>query len=129
MRNKNVWLINLSMMGYVGCIQGMIGYLPLYLRSFKEWQPTSADGALAVFTGFSTLGAIPISLLSDRLGRRKYFILVIVTIAILGVGLLSIADGIFIWGILIMVGIGRDSLVALVSTSVVESEGIGAKYS
>lgn len=127
--NKNVWLISLAMVGYVGCIQGVIGYLPLYLRDFQEWRPTSADGALAAFTGFSTACAIPISLLSDKLGRRKSLILLIITITAIGVGLLSVADGIMIWGIIIIIGIGRDGLVALVSTSTVESEGIGAKYS
>jgi len=63
--NKNVWLISLAMLGYMGCIEGMSGYLPLYLREFKGWLPASADGSLATFTGISTLGVIPISILSD----------------------------------------------------------------
>jgi predicted MFS family arabinose efflux permease len=127
--NKNLWLISLTMLGFSGCIQGMIGYLPLYLRDFKQWIPTSADGTLAAFTALSTLGALPISLLSDRLGRRKFFILPIITITLIGVGLLSVADGVFIWLLIILVGFGRDGVVALGFTSCIESEGIGVLYS
>ena len=127
--NKNVWLISLTMLGYIGCTEGMCGYLPLYLREFKEWLPASADGALATFTGVSTLGAIPISLLSDKLGRRKPIILSIITAAMIGVGLLSVAEGLIIWVVIILIGIGRDGLVALVVASTIDSKGIGVLYS
>lgn len=129
LHNKNVWLISLAMFGYIGCIDGMCGYLPIYLREFKEWMPANADSTLAAFTGVSTLGSIPISLLSDRLGRRKIFILPITTAAIIGVGLLSVADGIIIFIIIILIGIGRDGLMALATISTMESKGIGLLYS
>lgn len=128
LRNKNVWLISLGMLGYLGGTEGMCGYLPLYLREFKEWLPDSADGALAVFIGISTLGAIHISLFSDRLGRRKLIILFISTITIIGLGLLSIADGIIRWVIIVLIGIRRDGLVALVTASTIDSKGIGVLY-
>ena len=126
--NKNVWLISLGLLGYMGCIEGMCGYLPFYLREFKGWLPSSADGALATFTGISTLGALPISLLSDRLGRRKFFILSITTAGMIGVGLLSAADGWIIWIIMLMAGIGRDGLLALSNVFIIESKGIGVVY-
>jgi predicted MFS family arabinose efflux permease len=129
LHNKNVWLISLAMLGYMGCVEGMCGYLPLYLREFKEWLPASADGTLATFMGFSTIGAIPISMISDKLGWRKFLILPIITVTIISLGLLSIADGITIWVLIIVAGIGRDGLVALACTSTIESKGIGAKYS
>lgn len=128
-RNKNVWLISLGMFGYLGCTEGMNGYLPLYLREFKEWLPASADGTLATFMGVSTLGAIPISMLSDKLGWRKFFILIILTVTVISLGLLSVADRVIIWVLIIMAGIGRDGLVAMACTSTIESKGIGVKYS
>jgi predicted MFS family arabinose efflux permease len=127
--NKNVWLISLATMCYHGGIQGMCGYLPLYLRESKGWLSIRADGTLAAFTGVSTLGAIPISLLSDKLGRRKLLILSIIITSVIGVGLLSVADGIIIWIIIILVGIGRDSMIALANASNMDCEGIGARYS
>ncbi|MBN2062884.1 MAG: MFS transporter [Deltaproteobacteria bacterium] len=128
-RNKNVLLISFAMLGYMGCAEGMSGYLPIYLREFKGWLPASADGTLAAFMGFSTLGAVPISLLSDKLGRRKFLILLIMAITIIGLGLLSVADGIIIWILIIIIGFGRDGLVALACTSNIESNGIGVVYS
>jgi ACS family glucarate transporter-like MFS transporter len=129
MHNKNIWLISIASLGYAGCTEGMCGYLPLYLREFKEWLPASADGTLAMFSAVSTLGAIPISMLSDNLGKRKYFMLAIVMAAIIGVGLLSIAEGVIIWFIVILIGIGRDGLVALAAVSNINSKGIGLIYS
>ncbi|MBN2060198.1 MAG: MFS transporter [Deltaproteobacteria bacterium] len=129
LRNKNVWLISLATMCYHGCIQGMCGYLPFYLRESKGWLPASADGTLAAFTGVSTLGAVPISLLSDKFGRRKLLVLSIITVAIIGVGLLSVAEGFIVWAIIIMVGIGRDALIAMVNAANMDSKGIGSLYS
>jgi predicted MFS family arabinose efflux permease len=129
LRNKNAWLINLATMGYHGCIQGMCGYLPLYLREFKGWLPASADGTLATFTGVSTLGAIPISILSDKLGQRKLLLISIIITAIIGVGLLSIADVIIIWVIIILVGIGRDGFIAMANASTIDNKDIGTLYS
>ncbi|MBN2059441.1 MAG: MFS transporter [Deltaproteobacteria bacterium] len=128
LHNKHVWLISIGMLGYTACIEGMNGYLPLYLREFKGWLPASADGTLAAFMGFSTLGAVPISLLSDKIGLRKLFLLSIVTAAIVGVGLLSVADGLLIWVLMILVGVGRDGLIALSNATNIEDKGIGAQY-
>ena len=106
----------------------MNGYLPLYLRDVKGWLPAGADGTLALFTGISTLGAIPISLLSDKIGRRKVFNIIINFIAIIGVGMLSVADGMMIWIIILLVGIGRDGLIALSNASVMDCKGVGPIY-
>jgi ACS family glucarate transporter-like MFS transporter len=128
LRNKNVWVLSIALLGYTGCTEGICGYLPLYLREFKEWLPASADGTLATFNGVSTLAAIPMSLLSDKLGRRKLLLISISIVTIIGVGLLSIADGMIIWIIIIFVGMGRDAFMALVIASTIESEGIGVLY-
>ena len=58
---------------------------------------------LAAFAGVSTLGAIPISLVSNRVGRRKIFLIPLITIAIISIGSLSIADGVFMWVIVIKI--------------------------
>ena len=82
-----------------------------------------------MFSAVSTLGAIPISMLSDNLGKRKYFMLAIVMAAIIGVGLLSVAEGVIIWFIVILIGIGRDGLMAVSAASSIDSKGIGLTYS
>ena len=44
-RIRNVWLYGLTILGINGCIQGTLGYIPLYLRGLG-WPAVSADGAL-----------------------------------------------------------------------------------
>jgi cyanate permease len=67
---KSLWFIGLTLLGYSACIQGVIGYLPTYLRNIG-WTAAGADGTLAAFSAISTLGAVPLALLSDRIGLKK----------------------------------------------------------
>jgi cyanate permease len=124
---KAVWLLGLTMLGYAGCIQGMIGYLPLYLRE-SGWTVASADGTLAAFTGVSTLGAIPLALLTDRLGLKKAVLFPILLITIVGVALLPVVNIAMVWVLMIMVGLARDGFMAICLTMSTETEGVGAVY-
>ncbi len=125
---KAVWLLGLTVLGYSGCIQGMIGYLPLHLRE-SGWTVASADGTLAAFNGFSSLGAIPLALLSDRVGLRKAVALPVLLITVVGVALLSVVDNAMVWVLVIMVGVARDGSMGLYMTMGTETEGIGMAYS
>ncbi len=91
-RIRNVWLYGLAIFGIGGCIQGALGYLPLYLRGMG-WQPVSADGALSAFHMVSMLFCIPIALWSDRLGTRKKVLVGAALMVAAGVGLLSVVQG------------------------------------
>ena len=42
--------------------------------------------------------------------------------------MLSLGDGIVIWVIILLIGIGRDGLIALAVASIIDSEGIGLLY-
>jgi len=124
---KAIWLLGLTLFGYIGCIQGMVGYLPLYLREIG-WTATSADGTLAAFNGVSTLGAIPLALLANRLGLRKVVLFPVLLITIVGVALLPVVDNAMVWVLMIMVGIARDGFMAISFTMSIETEGIGVLY-
>ena len=52
----------------------------------------------------------------------------IIVTTILGIALLSVANGAIVWVIVIMVGIARDGFMALCSTVNVETRGIGVVY-
>jgi MFS family permease len=125
---KFVWLMGLVMLGYVGCVQGMSGYLPLYLRE-SGWTAVSADGTLAVFTGVGAIVAIPIAMWSDRLGSRKIIVIFGAMITALGMALLPLVDSAVVWIIMIVMGACRDASMALCNTMTVEAEGIGPLYS
>jgi MFS family permease len=108
------------LMGFGGCIQGTLGYLPLYLRGIG-WPEASADGALASFHASSMLFVIPLALLSDRLGKRKPILLVIAFSTTLAIGFLSIIHSPLLWGLVILTGITRDGFMAIFMTAVIET--------
>lgn len=123
---RNVWLLSLGLVGVGACVQGALGYLPLYLRGLG-WTPAAADGALTLFHATSLVFAIPFAMWSDRTGyRRRLLILSSVMIAV-GVGSLAFVDGALIWAAVILAGVVRDGFMAVVLTAVVEVRGIGPR--
>jgi cyanate permease len=124
---KALWLIGLTLLGYAGCIQGVIGYLPTYLRNIG-WTVAGADGTLAAFNAVSTLGAIPLALLASRLGLRKPVLFPVLVVTILGVALLPLVDGAMVCVLMILMGVARDGFMAICLTMSTETEGIGVVY-
>jgi nitrate/nitrite transporter NarK len=47
-RLRNVWILCIATAGVSGCVNGMLGFLPLYLRDLG-WEPAIADSTLASF--------------------------------------------------------------------------------
>lgn len=126
-RLKDVWLLGLAMLGIGGCINGMLGYLPLYLRKIG-WTATSADVALAAFHGVSLIATIPIALLSDRIGSRRKLLLVASMMIISGVALLSFSEGMLVWVAVIIAGLMRDGFMAILMTLIIELKAVGTIY-
>ena len=126
-RIRRVWLLGLVILGIGGCIQGTLGYLPLYLRGLG-WPEANADGALATFHMVSMIFVLPIALWSDRLGSRKKVLMAAALFIITGVGLLSIVDGVMVWIAVSMAGLARDGFMAVFMTMIIETEGVGAAY-
>ncbi len=94
-RLRSVWIVGIVLFGYSGAIQGIVGYLPLYLRNMG-WSAVSADGTLAAFNMAGAFGAIPVALLSDRLGLRKVLLSVLIMVAIVGSILMPFFDSSFV---------------------------------
>jgi YNFM family putative membrane transporter len=105
----------------------VIGYLPTYLRD-SGWTIASADGTVAAFNGVSTLGVIPLALLSERLGLRKVVVFPILFITIVGVALLPLVSNAMLWVLMVIVGFARDGTMAIALTMSTEAEGIGVVY-
>lgn len=125
---RAVWFIGLTLFGIVGCFRGMLGYLSIYLQN-SGWTTTSADGSVAAITGIGTLGSIPVTLLAARLGSIKKVMIPYLVVVIIGVALMSLINGPAIWIIILLVGVGRDGMMALCMTMSTETEGIGKDYS
>lgn len=126
-RIKSVWLLAIGMLGYAGCNKGFTGYLPLYLRN-NGWTAAGADGALAALNAAGTVGAIPLTLLSDKLGRRKAVLIPGLVITVVSSGLLSVVTGQAAWIPVIMLGAARDMIWAMAATIIVETKGVGLVY-
>lgn len=126
-RLKNIWLLGLAFFGVGGCIQGLLGYLPLYLRGLG-WEALRADGTLSVFHTASMLCVMPIALWSDRLGSRKWLLFGTAGMIALGTGLLSLVSGGPVWVAVLLAGLVRDAFMAIFLTMTIETRGIGPGY-
>jgi MFS transporter, NNP family, nitrate/nitrite transporter len=126
-RIQNVWLLGLAILGINGCIQGTLGYLPLYLRRLG-WPAVSADGATAAFHTASLFCVIPIALWSDRLGSRKKMLLGAALSVIFGISLLALVNGTMVWIAVVMSGFVRDGFMAVFMTMIIETDGVGPLY-
>jgi cyanate permease len=126
-RNRRVWLLSFVLVGQVGCVQGLLGYLPLYLRDVG-WAPASADGALATFHAVSIVGTIPLALLAAKLSSRNVVLFAAVFLTALGTGLLTLATGALVWVAVVMAGVVRDGFMAVMMTRITEIPGVGVAY-
>ncbi|HRW07968.1 MAG TPA: MFS transporter [Caldilineaceae bacterium] len=127
MQLRNVWLLGLTLFGVSGAIQGTLGYLPSYLRAVG-WEPATADSALASFHGMSMLLAIPLAMLSDRLGKRRQLLIVGIVLITIGFAMLIVVTGPLVWLAVILAGMTRDGFMAIFMTKVLETEGVGTTY-
>lgn len=124
---KNVWLLGLTLFGVSGSIQGLLGYLPLYLRGLG-WEAAYAEVALSAFHAISMAFVLPIALWSDRLGSRKRLLLAAALMIVAGAGLLRFARGTWIGLAVLMAGLMRDGFMAIFMTMVIETDGVGPAY-
>jgi MFS family permease len=127
LRLKNIWLLGLTLFGIGGCIQGLLGYLPTYLRDIG-WEAIRADGTLSAFHMVSMIFVMPIALWSDRLRSRKPLLVTLALMVVLGTGLLSFASGTWIWVGVLLAGFVRDAFMAIFLTMIFETEGVGILY-
>jgi cyanate permease len=124
---KNVWLLGIALMAMSGCMQGVTGYIPLYLRGLG-WPALHADGAQSLFHLLSMSFVLPIAIWSDRLKARKALLSALMVVIVVGGGLLAVAQGPLIWGAIALMGLVRDASMALIMTMVIEVEGVGPTY-
>ncbi|MBN1685151.1 MAG: MFS transporter [Spirochaetales bacterium] len=124
---RNAWILGFALLGVSGCVQGLLGYLSLYLRG-EAWPAARADSTLATFHAVSMSAVLVITFVSDRIGQRKSILITAAAMTATGVGLLSFAHGPAIWAAVILAGIVRDGFMAVYMTSLIETEGIGPAY-
>ncbi len=122
---RELRVIALAVFGAVGLAQGMVGYVPTYLREIG-WAAVDADSAIPVFFLASLIGVVPISHLSDRLGRRRLVMTFGTIMMTLGALLMYFAGDNY-WTVILAMAVGGlcfDSFMALMGASITEVRGL-----
>jgi cyanate permease len=125
---KQLWLIGLAIMAFSAGIQGLLGYLPIYLRGLG-WQEIRADGAASFFHLASMLSVLPLTYLAGKIGKVKLLTTFALGLTTLSIGSLSLLQDRGIMPAIILAGLSRDSLMAMMITFAVNTKGVGAEYS
>ncbi|HSB65737.1 MAG TPA: MFS transporter [Anaerolineales bacterium] len=120
---KNMWLLGLAVMGVTGGLQGLLGYLPLYLQNIG-WSVASTGRVLAAFNIASMTCVLPLTILSDKLDSRTKLLIVAALLTALGMGALVLVEQLGVWLIMILVGTTRDGFMAVFFTRVTEEHGV-----
>ena len=126
-RMKEVWLIGIITLSNWGASMGFIGYLPVYLRNIG-WTPASADGAMTVLSGVTSIGVIPLVLLSDKLKSRKGVLFISVASLAVSLALLPLVNTLGVWIILVIGGFLRSGSGPLFNVIIFEMKGVGSTY-
>ena len=126
-RLRDVWVLGIALLGVGGGVQGLLGYLPLYLRGIG-WEAVRADAALAGFHAISLLAVFPLAVLANRLSSKVKLLVAAALVSAVGIGLLSIIDGAVIWAAVLIAGMVRDGYMGVFMTTVTELDGVGATY-
>lgn len=126
-RVKGVWLMGLLTLAHYGASMGFVGYLPTYLRNIG-WTPAAADSSITVLNGITTIGTIPMVLLSDRIGSRKAVLALSMILLTTFLTLLPFVNSTGIWVLLIACGFLRSGGPTLVNVLIIEMKGVGGNY-
>ena len=124
---RDLWLLGIGGLGISACFQGFTGYLPTYLKTIG-WNNLDADRALSVFFLASLSAVVPLSILSDRTGWRRGFLIVAGIILASGIGSLSFIPGSIILIVIGLTGLIFDAFMAISNTNVLEVPGVGFVY-
>jgi MFS family permease len=127
LRLKAIWLLGIALLAYYGCIQGMSGFLPIFLRN-NGWQAAAADGTLATYSVVSAIVVIPLAMLSDKIGSRKLCLFGGFAAGMLGIGLLSVIHNEFVWLLVIIAGFFGIA-PPLLTTLCIETKEVGTAFS
>ena len=128
-RFRELWVIALAVLGVLGLMRGLVGYVPMYLREIG-WGAVDADTALTIFFLCSLIGVVPISHLSDRLGNRRLVMAFGTTMMTIGTALMFFVGDNF-WGVMLAMGLAGfcfDSFMALKGASITEVEGLDVAF-
>jgi sugar phosphate permease len=118
----------LILLTYWGSNMGFSGYLPLYLEDVLGWEKTTAATAMTIASGIGIIGVLPLVLFSDRIGSRKIALFLATLVVSLSIGLIPLVGNTGFWVLLVLGGLLRTGVTAIINTTVFEIKGVGGAY-
>lgn len=104
-RSRNIWLVGLALMCFMGANMAFTGFLPNALTQVHGIDPAKAGVMTSVVTFGTILGSIVGPFISDRMGRIKPFL---TPVAVLGAAVMYISwvvQGVSVWIFLFALGV------------------------
>jgi predicted MFS family arabinose efflux permease len=124
---RQLWLWAIICLFMVGANMGLMGYLPLYLRNIG-WSPADADGVMTSLMLSTTIGILPMVLLSNRLKAHNSMFLFSLVVLVLSLALLPLVKDTGVWVLIVVTGILRSAQPALTNILIFETKGVGSTY-
>jgi cyanate permease len=126
-RNKQVWILGLVMLCFMGSMTGMSGYLAIYLRDIG-WSGVNADAALTINSATGIIGCLPMIMLANRLRSHQGMFIFSMAVTAVSMALLPFVNELGVWLVLIISGLLRSAGPALANTLILNIKGIGGTY-
>jgi MFS family permease len=127
-QSRNVWIIAFGVLGVWGAIFASSQFLEYYLRTTLSFQETTA-GLLASLIMFASIFGGPVGgYLSDRLRRRKIFILVPGMLTSIGIVLFGASPATGLWFLIPAVGFLDAMVFSTMYASVSQYPEVGHEY-
>ena len=128
-KSRNVWLTGLATAFAMGAMVTMMTYLPTALTMAKGIAPSTAGLMTSVFTFGTLIGSLVLTVLCDKLGLMKAFV-IFITLAGTAALYLSwiIPEGALVWILLAIAGFLAGSPLPILFTIPIRLKEIGPVY-
>jgi sugar phosphate permease len=127
LKMKEIWILGLICLTVWGANMGMMGYLPLYLRDIG-WEPARADSVMTAFMASTTVGMVPMVLLSNRLKIYNGMFLFTIIILAGSLVLLPFVEDVWVWVVIVGSGLLRSAQPAVTNILILEMKGVGSAF-
>jgi len=124
-RVRDLWLLICIQFCILGTFVGFLGFLHHMLEETKGMSGGDAALAVASIMLAAIVANILIPRLSDRIGRRKPFIIIFGICTALFIYMVSVLDGTMLWVSLAMLGFSLGAYTPLIFVIPLEMEGVG----
>lgn len=124
---SSIWLLGLGMVGNSGAIQGILGYLPIYLEGLGV-SVADTGKLVSAFHISSMLFVLPLSFIAGKYIPRKVVLIASAAISLIGVFLMSVLDDSVFMIAIVVTGFVRDGFMANLFTSASEAKGVGKHH-